>query len=158
MTPVQQRVEIAKILGFRENVGRANFGMENRHRVITPDGRPYGCWEVCEGNSGPGGGPCAAGWKDYPLPDWPADLNACAEFEAWLNTGENDGKGLAAAYCENLEAVLERDSACWIEHLGASAKQRCEAFLRTFDAWEESDDDAKWFATCKRLAREERSR
>lgn len=135
MNHVEQQVAIARILGFRQNPDYQKYGTKNRHKVIAPDGAPHGCWKECGGNSGPGGGACAADWVDYPLPDYPNDLNACHEFEQWLNLSENDGKGLAARYCENLEALFERDSCCWIETLGATAQQRCEAFLRTFDLW-----------------------
>lgn len=66
------------------------------------------------------------------------DLNAMAEVELWLNEPHNDAKGLAAKYCEELEELFERDCACWIEHLGATAAQRAEAFLKTIGKWVDS--------------------
>ena len=52
------------------------------------------------------------------LPNYPEDLNACAEFEATLTDDKWD------MYCENLGGSLR---AC----ASATARQRCIAYLKT---------------------------
>ena len=71
------------------------------------------------------------------LPNYPADLNACAEFEEMLNEKEQ------VWYLQKLTQVRLRQGdrgtiACMIDRLAfATAPQRCEAFLRMRGKWKE---------------------
>jgi hypothetical protein len=61
-------------------------------------------------------------------PNYAADLNACHEFEKTLDTYE------LAEYWHNLLRAHEHIPVC----AGCSdARQRCEAFLRVHNQWEE---------------------
>jgi hypothetical protein len=71
-----------------------------------------------------------------PVPDWPADLNACHEFEETL-TDEDQSD-----YTDALALVLRAN---WNSNNGydhwmiahATARQRCEAFLKVKGLWRE---------------------
>lgn len=91
--------------------------------------------------------PCDMGGKynqDGPLlkkvPNYAADLNACCEFAAWLDTEQQ------IQFAEELQfIVLENPSRAWwnptaielFQIADATARQRCEAFLRVHGQWEE---------------------
>ena len=71
----------------------------------------------------------------YPIPNYIRDLNACHEFEKTLTEKE------AGAFHDQLEIAMNRDDATdcpasefWYH---ATARQRCEAFLRVHGQWEE---------------------
>lgn len=71
----------------------------------------------------------------HAMPNWPADLNACHEMEHWLEFeckqwfGEEGSLGSAPeAYMNHLQEIVKNDDWCFC---GATAAQRCEAFLRT---------------------------
>ena len=70
-----------------------------------------------------------------PLPDYINNLSAMREAVMTLNSAENDAKGLAAKFCEELESIHERDADCWIECAVSSASQLAEAFLKTIKLW-----------------------
>ena len=112
MTPEQQRIKIAEVLGW------------TRIRPIdqaTCDESLVGCGY--EGMSRQRAG-CYR-----PIPDYLNDLNACHEREKILN----DKQG--GDYDAMLWIIIHRDKtrpACW----HASAAQRCEAFLKTLELWE----------------------
>lgn len=81
-------------------------------------------------------------WSEGMIPDYPRDLNACHEFEKTLF---ND-PGKWPDFAEQLTVVcfgvktglndLGHIKAAYVAH--ATARQRCEAFLRTFGLWKEN--------------------
>lgn len=80
------------------------------------------------------------GWKGnkgdvtYDGPNYTADLNACHEFEKTLDDD------LDLDYSENLESVTgtrwgANNSYDMSKYRSATARQRCEAYLRTLNLW-----------------------
>lgn len=63
------------------------------------------------------------------LPNYPADLDACAEFEAMMPHSVYHDE-----YIPQLEVVCFRDETSMVS---AKAPQRCEAFLRMRGKWKE---------------------
>jgi|LakMenE18May11ns_1017448.scaffolds.fasta_scaffold9133820_2 hypothetical protein len=63
------------------------------------------------------------------IPNYTADLNTCHELEKALNTDD------AHSYYWRLERELG-----W-EYASATARQRCEAYLRTIEKWKEKVND-----------------
>lgn len=63
------------------------------------------------------------------LPNYPEDLNACAEFERSLGVDEK------TEYCVQLRKVIDCLPGAIFAFVTASALQRCEAFLRTKNLW-----------------------
>ena len=108
MTPEKQRSEIAKLCDWKPDL------------ICTDlDGNP---------------------WPSHP-PDYLNDLNACHEFTAYMNYDQQ------VEFAEILHSiVLENPDMVWwdlnpqetFQLLNASASQRCEAFLRVFNKWEET--------------------
>lgn len=68
-------------------------------------------------------------WPDSP-PNYAADLNACHEFERTLLTADSFC-GHWEEYSNRLVALL----GC-TDIFHATARQRCEAFLRVHNQWE----------------------
>lgn len=73
-----------------------------------------------------------------PLPDYLNDLNACAEFERTLSEGEITDYGIEVFRIMNQTdrsiASVDGDP-LWGKLIQATARQRCEAFLRTKGLW-----------------------
>ena len=76
----------------------------------------------------------------YPIPNYAGDLNACHEFAAWLNLEQQ------IKFAEELQCIiLESPYRAWwdatamevFQIADATARQRCEAFLRVHNQWEE---------------------
>ena len=109
MTDEQINIAIAESLGWHSKSG-ANGGVK---------------WVDKDGIGRNGGGLYGYGYNDElklsHLPDYTADLNACREFEKALNTDD------AHSYYWRLERELG-----W-EYASATARQRCEAYLRTLN-------------------------
>ena len=111
MTRREIRIAIAEELGHQHVAGR-----------FIGDTMSIGKWEICSGICGEGG---------YVVPDYPNDLNACAEMEKALNTS-----ALRGSYHRRLTEIADGDSqADQLCH--ATARQRCEAFLRVRGKWRE---------------------
>ena len=66
-----------------------------------------------------------SGW----IPNYPNDLDACHEMEAWL---QNDDRHGFACYASELFAQHGSDA------VHVTAAQRSEAFLRTLGLWEDA--------------------
>lgn len=64
---------------------------------------------------------------DAKLPNYPEDLNACHEMENTLSVGQSLG------FDQELIEI------CGKVDYHATALQRCEAFLRVHNAWEEDE-------------------
>ncbi len=70
------------------------------------------------------------------LPNYPNDLNAMKEAEAWMFN--NKGLHFSRGYYEtHLPNAVNGADGCWA-CVSATAAQRAEAFLRTIGKWEES--------------------
>ena len=69
------------------------------------------------------------------IPNYHADLNACAEFERTLTDGIQQ-----SLYLSQLKSQknMEWPMTVWL-YTTATAQQRCEAFLRLHGKWEESE-------------------
>jgi len=115
MSPEKQRIAIATACGWK------NFNSASHEGALQ-----YGQPPNARHNS------CL-------LPDYLSDLNACHEME----------KGLDYEQCEAFSTTLadivhaanrEKDYGVpWaFARIHATAAQRCEAFLRTLDLWQES--------------------
>ncbi len=100
MTDEQIRIKIAETMGW----------------VFKPD--EFG-WSFAKLDKK---GPWAKyGQGEEPFPNYPADLNACAEFEAMLTSAER------FTYLVELNKLCgDEPSAVW-----ATARQRCLAYLKT---------------------------
>jgi len=74
-----------------------------------------------------------------PLPNYPADLNACAEFEKTLTDEEFDRYVIILwdkiADTEEAQKPGRNALSCFVR--GSTALQRCEAFLRVKGKWVE---------------------
>jgi len=123
MSPDKQRIEIAKACGWK--ICSDNFFKW----IVSPDGRKGHCCgihlsdgEVFENCFQP------HIEKLVILPDYLNDLNAMHEAEKVLPK-EN-------RYAEWLVSVCKTMN--WKKLLSATAAQRAEAFLKTFNLWEES--------------------
>jgi len=118
MTPEQMRIAAAEACGWT-NLRQSNpweFSDDPDNRVVL-----CGYWPAPQG-----GGVGAA------IPNYPADLNACAEMEAGLTTED------LIEYAEWLGADRhEMPSKSWVILLRATPLQRCEAFLRVKGLWRE---------------------
>lgn len=80
--------------------------------------------------------------NDRYVPDYLNDLNACAKFENVLGTigAKEYGKRLQEVtgwHCVGIVPDYERDLVYLSRVARATARQRCEAFLRTMNLWED---------------------
>lgn len=106
MTDKQINAAIAESLGW------------NRREWIDKKGRSCSGWRTPSGKE-LGGHP----------PNYTSDLNACHEFEKKLSLRDR------ADYTSWLyESSLNLGTATW-ESAHATARQRCEAYLRTLGKW-----------------------
>lgn len=88
-------------------------------------------WWRCENHSEIDGPHCRWCCNEATLEDCPnyaADLNACHEFEETLKSLKN------VVYDKYLQKEVDKTQT-WKWH--ATARQRCEAFLRVHGQWEE---------------------
>lgn len=78
----------------------------------------------------------------HDCPNYAADLNACHEFAAWLNLEQQ------IKFAEELQCIiLESPYRAWwdatvmevFQIADATARQRCEAFLRVHGQWEDEE-------------------
>lgn len=66
------------------------------------------------------------------VPDYPNDLNACHEFEETL-AEEHNGEGSGPYYRNILGGICGTHA----KAISATARQRCEAFLRAHGPWKQ---------------------
>jgi len=119
MKEINQRIKIAQIMGWSNIQDPIIFSAVMR----TPAG-------YAPGTDGP---------YFSTITDYLHDLNSCHEFEKYIR--ENS---LWSTYCLELETVCSRTENWdyWVaieyaEHaIGASAPERCEAFLKIMNKWE----------------------
>ena len=112
MNPEQQRIAIAKACGWTIDAGDE----EHSASVGTPPNAQAGVLGQ--------------------VPDYLNDLNAMHEAEEKLSLGAVEDFSL---YCSWLQKVAEEKEAiplaCWITK--ATAAQRAEAFLKTYNLWKD---------------------
>jgi len=120
MSPDAVRVKIAEVTGWHI-VYRNKDGIV-WSLLISPEGQYIDSASGKASLSNFGG-----------IPNYPADLNACAEFEAWLDRDEI----LASDYAKRLVAMHAGN-----DFMSVTAKPlaRCECFLRTLGLYETSDE------------------
>ena len=118
MNKLKQRIAIAKIMGWSDIQDPIMFSA----LMKTPAG-------YAPGTNGP---------YFSTIPDYEHDLNCCHDFEKYIR--ENS---LWSSYCTELETICSRTENYddWVpieyaEHaIGASASERCEAFLKLMNKW-----------------------
>lgn len=128
MSPQTQRIAIAEACGWARTMLPEPFrGSCNANKGIV-----YCKWEhptLRPVDNDPGHDP----WHgQLVIPDYLNDLNAMHEAEKTLGTR-------SATYANVLEEVCRRDRGDLVsdgQKWHATAAQRAEAFLRTFDKWE----------------------
>lgn len=105
-------IRIAVAAAMREHCPCKNAGNEKACNWNCPCGNPVmsGCCTKC-------------------VKDYPADLNACAEMEKTL-PDDNSLQG-KVSYNNQLMRVCGSHAAC----ISATARQRCESFLRVKGKW-----------------------
>ena len=122
MTDQQINIAIAESLGWHSKSG-ANGGVK---------------WVDKDGIGRNGGGLYGYGYNDElklsHLPDYTSDLNACHEFE---NVLDLQACGEYARWLRDV--VLVETKLPWdygsFAHIHATARQRCEAYLKTIGKW-----------------------
>lgn len=114
MTPEEQRVAIAQVLGWTDIVENPAKGKE-----------PRGCI------------PNESFLGQFVLPNWPNSLDLMHQAEKMLNN-----EGQQYWYQRNLHDVIAREAGTEFADIrkliSATAAQRAEAFLRTIGLWKES--------------------
>lgn len=115
MTPESQRIAIAESLGWKwKETRRHHFGAVEPIREWTnPSGDNQGIHPQ--------------------IPNYPEDLNACAEMEKTLDIDPDNADSPRYAYARALYNVCADKT----QPFRATAAQRCEAFLRVKGLWKE---------------------
>lgn len=80
------------------------------------------------------GGPFR-GTSFAPLPDYPNDLNACAEFWAKMDTAELQNRYIAALAEVCWADEGRANNQVVFNQVTATARQHCETFLRALNLW-----------------------
>lgn len=106
MNAEQQRIAIAEELGWKQVV-KVEVGDEGYPEEFLR-------WVNSKGEM-------------LSLPNYPKDLNACAEFEATMDPNGNE----YTRFDNHLHKICGSVRKC----IHATAAQRCEAFLRTKGLW-----------------------
>ena len=114
MTDESQRIAIAESLGWTEVADRLPAV---HHGVTKVTGLPAG-WDHEHSHSR---------WDYDPVPYYLSDLNACHEMEKGLLVDEDT----RTTYYSHLCALANNEQ--WAYE--ATARQRCEAYLRTKGLW-----------------------
>ena len=131
MTNERIRIKIAEALGWKQTAGR------NGDYIARPNGTEVWHYD----NRGNSYGP-TNNWQlllqRKEIPDYPNDLDACHEMEKVLT--DEQSEMFADAICRmvcgrTVDAASTYEIAYCIH---ATARQRCEAFLKTLGLWEEA--------------------
>lgn len=124
MTPERIRIKVAEAMGWT-----GPFVEREWLREYGPEGEDV--WGKCVGTN--------PQWERDQVPNYPFDLNACAEFEKTLypDRAEHYYNTLRAVITNNeYHGVMEGYNGWFMLH--ATALQRCEAYLRVKGLWEET--------------------
>jgi len=72
-----------------------------------------------------------------PLPDYYADLNACAEFEQSLSAKPEGSLGVVEqeSYADEIYGMICGPHFTAFNHITATAPHRCEAYLKVKGLW-----------------------
>lgn len=158
MTPQETRIKVAEACG--KIIKLRKFKMGSRRVSVCPKclGDELNIWDSGYSSFNCGGVDCSCGyklklsnlscfptdeiitqWNDHckgagDIPNYPEDLNACAEMERTLTIEES------RKYEEVLEVVVNeafiRNESCFVfPAWHATALQRCEAFLKVKGLW-----------------------
>lgn len=114
MKPEQQRIAIAKAIGWSQP--EPGYWKD-------PDGHE---WQVMHGYQT---------YKDGSdiLPDFLHDLNAMHDVEEWMSFGSNP----LPLYAEHIRRLVGNPTGWSYKMMMATASQRAEAFLKSYNLWEE---------------------
>lgn len=124
MTAEQQRIAIVREMGWTDahvKAWREVAELKREYRKL-PKKASFSGWAIADKIAKAERDPNYLG----DIPNYPADLNACAEFEKTLSDREWEkyvallSQGITRTWWEGARAVCR-----------AKAEQRCEAFLRT---------------------------
>lgn len=119
MTPEAMRVAIAEACGIRwkeEFVYGEDVSSEKWFRITFPDGRE-----------------CCSISVSIKLPDYPNDLNACAEMRKCVPEGKR------AEYALTLGEICGKSGDMGWGEADAKPEQHCETFLRVMNLWKENE-------------------
>ncbi len=132
MTDQEINIKIAELCGYRKATDRDRTRGKYEWVAVNPIGLEIGWSEDCE--------------YHHCIPNYAADLNACHEFEETLDAltewhGEEHHANAEEAYMGALSQVCKGQNQ-WSDDwqvIHATARQRCEAFLRVHGRWEEAE-------------------
>lgn len=115
MTPERIRIKVAEAIGWKR---KPEFDYtSHQDPMFREHGERREMWGDDSGRLIP----------TSMLPNYPFDLNACAEFETSMTPDEfNDYREILYEICGAYSAII------------ATALQRCEAYLRVKGLWEET--------------------
>ena len=74
-------------------------------------------------------------FEDHPFPDYPNDLNAVHEAEKSLDRFQVSEYGIEL--CRVMKLPDINGEICWGSLVMATARQRCEALLKTIGKWKQ---------------------
>lgn len=123
MTDLQIRTKIAEILGWKPDDDGAGL---NTWEASWAGNKLYGLKPRFDDS-----GKLVSYTVDCVVPNFPEDLNACHEFE----TAMSDEKHIT--FRAQLAEVVGDVAYFCRKFTSATARQRCEAFLRLHGQWEE---------------------
>ena len=133
MTDEQINIAIAESLGWKVR-------WQNQGGAPALENKPAGhCWAVW---TNPNGWGLDSNYDPIFPPNYTSDLNACHECVKTLTDAQR------TTYREHLSKIWTRDynSRCGLfprhdDSVNATARQRCEAYLRTIEKWKEKVND-----------------
>lgn len=125
MTNQQIRIKIAEILGWKPDDDGAGL---NTWEASWVGNKLYGLKPRFNDS-----GKLVSYTVDCVVPNFPEDLNACHEFEHLIFGDWEDYSSLWHQYEISLKKVCGTRN----HWMSATARQRCEAFLRVHRQWEE---------------------
>lgn len=129
MKKEKMRRKIALLLGWKFNPDSEDFCYGMQFKPATWES-PCGNHEFEDQYLDEG---CNGAWE---MPNWPEDLNACHEMEMSLTD-----EGRKEMRVEMGEAIMRNGAVKLTGIVHATALQRCEAFLRVHNAWEEDETE-----------------
>lgn len=130
MSDITLRIKVAKALGYVwMKWGKRDDPPDVMHFLVIPRGN-NGNFTPIEGDPPP---QCITSQALHDVPNFEENLDACAAFEATLSVNE------WTPYLDILYRIVQDPHICQTSHaflyVTASARQRCEAFLRTKGLW-----------------------
>lgn len=138
MTKDQIRIAVAELCGaeWRLTPRNGNLHTPNKRRRFLVFPKLYGLDGTCdlETATGAEGLMCMEYiWREGCIPNYPENLDACAEMEATLDVGIDDNNSPRYEYSRIVYSICHP----FTQPFRASALIRCEAFLRLHGKWVE---------------------